>query len=78
MSLTEALHKCNTGKHDLIEIYRAGGWDDEEVVRWCRVCGSIVVDMETDNRLRKSGGVLKMMSPQITKNKQIYFSSHDG
>jgi hypothetical protein len=44
--------KCLTGNHkwETIQWVRAGG-NIDEVVRWCRVCGCIVVDQESDGRL---------------------------
>jgi len=79
MSIVAALHNCNQGNHDLVEILRSSGYETDEVVRWCRVCGAVVVDLEVDNRLWKPGGGLKMMAPQVAKDKQLYYDSHkDG
>lgn len=53
--------QCLKGNHDLIEIYRSSyTYDEEGVVRWCKVCGSVVVDMEYDGRIQP-GGVMKML-----------------
>lgn len=76
MELSEKLHRCNTGEHDLIEILRSGD-DLEYVARWCRICGSVVVDVDIDGRMMEPGGHMRMISPQVTKASQIYFSSHE-
>lgn len=56
--------KC---EHDLKVIYRANvGYDVEEVVRWCRKCGAIVVDGDCDNRTNP-GAVMKMELPLCHK-----------
>lgn len=34
----------------------------EEVVRWCRICGAVVVDLDMDNRTHP-GYYLKMRFP---------------
>ena len=39
----------------------------EEVVRWCTICGSVVVDLDYDSRV-KPGGVMKMRSPEVGKD----------
>ena len=63
--LREMVQSCNKGNHDLITIYRCDvGYDEEQVVRWCRVCGCIVVDGEYDGRVAP-GRAMKMKAPQI-------------
>jgi hypothetical protein len=71
MSLSDRLHKCNSGDHELVEILRSPGMDTDEVARWCRVCGAVVVDYEYDGRL--AGTSLKMMGPQVLRNVQLYY-----
>lgn len=46
----------NTHKRDYLqEIYRigddCGDADADSVVRWCEICGAVVVDKEYDGRL---------------------------
>lgn len=64
----ELSSECQKGKHKLVEINR--GWHamggSEEVVRWCEVCGSVVVDVDYDNRTN-AGQVMKMRGSTITK-----------
>jgi len=77
MDFRQQLHECNTGNHvGLIEIYRTEDLvnDESEVVRWCNICGAIVVDTEYDGRV-KPGGVLKMMGPKIVDHVQLYYDS---
>lgn len=58
------IKECIKGNHDLIEIYRSYSiYDEEQVVRWCRVCGSVVIDVEIDGRIRP-GGVMKIKAPE--------------
>jgi len=60
--------KCKNGKHDLWEIYRI--WADpvsDEVVRWCKDCGAIVIDSDSD-RKTNPGSVMEMKFPNITIN----------
>jgi hypothetical protein len=57
--------KC---EHDLIVVYR--GHSDtlsEEVVRWCKECGAVVVDLDYDGRTN-AGQILKMKLPKREKN----------
>ena len=73
MDIRESLHKCNTGAHDLIEVARCGYDEDEqEVIRWCSVCGAIVGDYDYDGRTQAGGG-FKMMGPKVLKLVQIYY-----
>lgn len=58
--------KCNVGNHDLIKIYETGNDMSSEVVRWCRICGAIVIDGDFDGRTNP-GQVMKMKYP-----KQVY------
>ena len=57
---------CKGGKHTLVDIYWVNvGYGEEEVVRWCSYCGSIVIDSDVDGRLM--GHVMKMKNPQLMK-----------
>jgi len=59
-----SLLNCFNGDHNLIEIYRQVIDDSEEnVIRWCNICGSVVVDGEYDG-ITHPGKILKMLSPQ--------------
>lgn len=73
MDLKACVHQCNTGNHTLVEVARCDADDCEEVVRWCSICGAIVVDVEVGGRLMKPGGGLKMMGPKALKLVQIYY-----
>ena len=53
--------------HSLIEIYtRYQGQDETVVVRWCTECGSVVIDMDCDNRTYP-GSVMQMKRPRIAR-----------
>jgi len=65
---TEKWLACLSGEHELKSIYiRPFPYDSTEVVRWCRICGSIVVDLDIDRRTFP-GKVMKIKSPLITKS----------
>lgn len=63
------LTECKKGNHSLKTIL-ISGYEDEpcEVVRWCKVCGSVVIDVDYDNKTMP-GRCLKMQSPLISKGK---------
>lgn len=61
------LEKCKSGNHNLVFIYRRHISDlEEDVVRWCNICGSIVIDTESDGRVYP-GKVMRMCSPLISQ-----------
>lgn len=65
------INDCINGNHDLIEIHRTyNAYNEEQVVRWCKVCGSVVVDVDVDGRT-KAGSIMKMMAPESYKWKWI-------
>jgi hypothetical protein len=52
VELFKIVELCFT-RHDWINIFVSGGWDESaNVVRWCRRCGSVKVDLDFDNRTR--------------------------
>jgi len=56
---------CRDGNHTLIEISRtSGGYNEEQIVRWCKFCGAIVVDSEIDNRTFP-GNVMEMQFTEL-------------
>lgn len=56
---------CYHGNHDLISVYRRPVESDaEEIVRWCRTCGSIVIDLDCDGRTAP-GEIMRLKSPLI-------------
>lgn len=59
--------QCLHGNHDWIVIYSSGEDVEEEVVRWCQECGSIVVDLDYDERTNP-GQIMKMKSPNYIKH----------
>lgn len=55
---------CDLKNHNLEVVYVADvGWNEEHSVKWCRDCGAIVVDRESDNR--RLGAVVKMQFPKF-------------
>ena len=62
---------CKSGIHSLITIYKnRKGYDEEEVVRWCTKCGSVVVDIDYDNRTYP-GKIVKMKIPESLYNQKV-------
>lgn len=58
------IEDCIKGNHDLIEVSRDYYlYNEDHVVRWCRICGSVVVDIEVDGRTR-IGAIMKMKAPE--------------
>ncbi|MBI4158528.1 MAG: hypothetical protein HY505_02845 [Candidatus Yanofskybacteria bacterium] len=43
-----------------------GALNTDHVVRWCPLCGSVVIDVETDGRIQP-GRVMKIRSPEIAR-----------
>ena len=61
------LKQCKNGKHSLIEIHMEEcNYNEVKVTRWCIICGSIVIDLDIDNRIHP-GRYMKMKSPEISK-----------
>ena len=56
---------CKDGKHDLALISSHHSWDDSaQVVKWCRDCGFVRVDLEYDNRIQ----TIRSMKPKTYDN----------
>lgn len=69
MDVKEYLKDCKKGNHDLIEVYKAKSYlvgKGDDVTRWCRLCGAIVIDLEKDGKLVGPGKVLNMMRPLVS------------
>ena len=61
------MEACRKGKHPLIELTRTFiGYGGDEVVRWCPECGSVVIDVDVDNRTMP-GKIMKMRHPRVLK-----------
>jgi hypothetical protein len=71
------LKDCWEGNHDLKAIYRVGDDNHEEVVRWCSVCGAVVVDGEVDHRV-KPGAIMRMVAPEFSSEKFWAGEEKDG
>lgn len=58
---------CQGGKHDLSVITKRydGAPGIERVVRWCRNCGAVVIDIDLDGRTHQPGGGMPMIFPRI-------------
>ncbi len=55
-----------SGLHNLIVISWNGPDCEQEIVRWCRDCGAVVVDLDADGRTNP-GAILKMRFPSGEK-----------
>jgi hypothetical protein len=56
--------KCRKGNHPFKEIYRNGSDLKEDVVRWCPVCGTVVIDVDFDGRTNP-GQAMKARRPKV-------------
>ncbi len=54
---------CKSGQHNLVIINSNGCDNEEKVVRWCKDCGAIVVDLDYDGRTNP-GHYMKMRLPE--------------
>jgi hypothetical protein len=55
-------HEQQCGPSSLIVIYRREGAASDQVVRWCGICGAVVVDEDYDGRT-SPGSVMPMRFP---------------
>lgn len=55
---------CKKGNHRLDIVYSSGGDQERHVVRWCRNCGSLVIDVDFDGRTNP-GAIMGLVSPAI-------------
>ncbi len=62
----DILTDCRSGEHKLIKVFSAGNGSEEETIRWCQICGSIVGDFDFDGRTHP-GRIFKMKSPEISR-----------
>jgi len=60
---------CLDGRHPLIPIYSASKPDVIHTVRWCPICGAIVVDTDYKENIN-SGQIMSMKKPDISKRTQ--------
>jgi len=58
------------GKHSLIEIgSKPQGPGLDEITRWCKKCGAVVIDVDVDGRI-SPGAVMSMLLPETETAKQ--------
>jgi len=63
------LTNCRKGKHNLIEIcFMPEDHLSERVVRWCKTCGAVVVDIDCDGRV-VPGWAVPMQFSDLFKSK---------
>lgn len=60
---------CFKGNHPFEEILRKEFLYSDTVVKWCPVCGSVVIDEEADGRIYP-GKKMTIKSPKIAKEIQ--------
>lgn len=58
---------CKQGNHNLVPIFSCGTYDEASIVRWCSICGAVVVDKEVDGRV-SPGAIRKLQAPQLAIN----------
>ena len=55
------------GSHELVELLRTDyGRDVNSVVRWCKQCGAVVIDLDVDGRVAP-GKKMSMEHPELSK-----------
>lgn len=64
-TMDRIVDRCYRGNHDFVEIFESGTEMESRVVRWCKTCGSVVVDIDFDGRTHP-GAVMKLKSPAIS------------
>lgn len=63
------IEDCIQGQHTLKSITELSHWDGSaQVVRWCSVCGAIVIDTQIDKRIFP-GQIMPMEYPDLFKEK---------
>jgi len=66
---------CLKGNHELEEIQiktvAPGGFEEDHIVKWCTICGSVVVDRGADGRSNHPGGVMVMKSPGLAHLRMV-------
>ena len=63
--IIEELEECRMGNHSLkVALRTSAAHLGERVVRWCQTCGSIVIDLDTDERIAP-GYFQTMTSPRV-------------
>lgn len=59
-------HEESCGSASLLEVYRHYLSGSDNVVRWCKKCGAVVVDTEVDGRTAP-GRIMGMKFPLVSK-----------
>jgi len=63
------MEDCLNGKHTLETITALAHWDgSSQVVKWCSICGGIVIDLQIDTTVRP-GHYMPMKFPEIFNEK---------
>lgn len=57
---------CKNGEHNFVIIDSHGCDNETKVVRWCKDCGGIAVDLDYDGRTNP-GHYMTMKFPKIIK-----------
>ena len=60
------LINCRKGQHELTIIFSEPSGSEAAQKRWCRICGSIIGDLDFDGRTHP-GRIFKMKLPEISK-----------
>lgn len=60
--------RCQDGHHTFVEIQRKDGFyfGEEEIINWCRICGTICIDEKIGKELFP-GKILPARIPEISK-----------
>lgn len=60
------MKKCDGKNHNLVVVHSSkhSPYDEWAVVRWCKFCGAVAVDIDVDNRTHP-GEIRQMKFPDI-------------
>lgn len=57
------MNNCKIGNHKFVKIISFGVSMESAVVRWCKECGSVVVDLDYDGKT-SPGAIMSLKSPR--------------
>jgi hypothetical protein len=63
--MSRLINNCKKGRHVYQNIYDTlAGLDVYEIIKWCKVCGSVEIDLE-DEGVTFPGKIMPIQSPNI-------------
>ena len=68
----QELCSADKGKHPFEAIYERGSHAVSQVVRWCPICGAVVIDVDYDGRIA-AGRIMPIRNPEISRHSYMAF-----